>query len=98
MAIPFDDDLTLMLSPDEHGINVTYNGGTIRGIFDNETIPIDGGGLITVHQEQPRLTARTVDLASIAEGQAMVIDSVNYTIQAFIHDGTGVTVVQLEKD
>jgi len=98
MAIPFDDDLTLMLSPDEHGINVTYNGGTIRGIFDNETIPIDGGGLITVHQEQPRLTARTVDLGSIAEGQAMVIDSVNYTIQAFIHDGTGVTVVQLEKD
>jgi len=98
MAIPFDDDLTLMLSPDEHGINVTYNGGTIRGIFDNETIPIDGGGLITVHQEQPRLTARTVDLSSIAEGQAMVIDSVNYTIQAFIHDGTGVTVVQLEKD
>ncbi len=98
MAIPFDDDLTLMLSPDEHGINVTYNGGTIGGIFDNETIPIDGGGLITVHQEQPRLTARTVDLGSIAEGQAMVIDSVNYTIQAFIHDGTGVTVVQLEKD
>ena len=51
-----------------------------------------------MHQEQPRLTARTVDLGSIAEGQAMVIDSVNYTIQAFIHDGTGVTVVQLEKD
>lgn len=98
MAIPFDDDLTLMLSPDEHGINVTYSGGAIRGIFDNETIPIDGGGLVTVHQEQPRLTARTVDLGSIAEGQAMIIDGVNYTIQAFIHDGTGVTVVQLEKD
>ena len=98
MSIPFDADLTLMLSPDEHGINVTYNSTTIKGIFDNETIPIDGGGLVTVHQEQPRLTAKTVDLSSIAEGQAMVIDSVNYTVQAFIHDGTGVTVVQLEKD
>lgn len=98
MTIPFAADLADILVTTEFASDVTYNSTTIKGIFDNETIPIDGGGLVTVHQEQPRLTARTVDLSSIAEGQAMVIDGVNYTVQAFIHDGTGVTVVQLEKD
>ena len=35
MSIPFDADLTIMLSPDEHGVNVTFEGATIKGIFDN---------------------------------------------------------------
>jgi hypothetical protein len=97
MAIPFADDLSNIFDVDEFATAVTYNGGTINGIFDNETVPIDAGGFAIVHQEQPRLTCRTVDLSSIAEGQAMVINSVNYTIQAWIDDGTGVTVIQLEK-
>lgn len=97
MAIPFADDLSNIFDVDEFATAVTYNGGTINGIFDNETVPIDAGGFAVVHQEQPRLTCRTVDLSSIAEDQAMVINSVNYTIQAWIDDGTGVTVIQLEK-
>jgi hypothetical protein len=97
MAIPFADDLSNIFDVDEFATAVTYNGGTINGIFDNETVPIDAGGFAVVHQEQPRLTCRTVDLSSISEGQAMVINSVNYTIQAWIDDGTGVTVIQLEK-
>ncbi len=97
MAIPFADDLSNIFDVDEFATAVTYSGGTINGIFDNETVPIEAGGFAVVHQEQPRLTCRTVDLPSIAEGQAMVINSVNYTIQAWIDDGTGVTVIQLEK-
>jgi hypothetical protein len=97
MALPLIDDLTSILSVDEFAVSVTYDGGTINGIFDNETIPVDNGGFVTVHQEQPQLTCRTSDLPSVGEGEVMVISGVTYVVRAWIHDGTGVTVVQLEK-
>jgi hypothetical protein len=97
MALPFATDLLTLFNVDEFAVNVTYSGGRIRGIFDNETVPVDAGGFVSVHQEQPRLTCRTTDVPSIAEDQTMVISGVTYKVRAWIHDGTGVTVVQLEK-
>ena len=97
MALPLIDDLTSILSVDEFAVSVTYGGGTINGICDNETIPVDNGGFVTVHQEQPQLTCRTSDLPCVGEGEVMVISGVTYVVRAWIHDGTGVTVVQLEK-
>jgi hypothetical protein len=97
MALPFATDLLTLFNVDEFAVNVTYSGGAVRGIFDNETVPVDAGGFVSVHQEQPRLTCRTSDVPSIAEDQTMVISGVTYKVRAWIHDGTGVTVVQLEK-
>lgn len=97
MAIAFQDDLSYMLDVDDFATAVTYDGGTINGIFDNETVPVDAGGFVPVHQEQPRLTCRTSDIPSIAQDQVMVIGGVSYDVKAWIHDGTGVTVVQLER-
>lgn len=96
MPLPLTDDLANILNVDEFAVAVTYNGGTINGIFDNETIPVDAGGFVQVHQEQPRLTCRTSDVPTIAENQQMVISGVTYDIKAWVHDGTGVTTVQLE--
>lgn len=104
MAIPFQDDLTQMLSVDEFATAVTYQrisglgDSSFNGIFDNETVPVDAGGRTTVHEEQPRLTCKTSDVPYIAYGDVMKISSVTYNVRAWIHDGTGVTVVQLEKD
>lgn len=97
MAIPFTDDLAIMLDVEEFATAITYDGGTINGVFDNETVPVDAGGYAQVHQEQPRITCRTSDVPSIAEGETMTIASVDYVIRAWIHDGTGVTTIQLEK-
>ncbi len=97
MALPLSNDILTILNVDEFAVNVTYAGGTIKGIFDNETIPVDAGGAVQVHQEQPRLACRTSDISSIAEGATMVINGVTYTAQAWVHDGTGMTEVQLEK-
>lgn len=97
MPLPLLSDLSDILNTDEFASAVTYSGATINGVFDNETVPVDAGGFVQVHQEQPRLTCRTADVSSIAEDQAMVIDSVNYVVKAWVHDGTGVTTVQLEK-
>jgi hypothetical protein len=97
MAIAFADDLSLILDVDDFAVAVTYDGGTINGIFDNETVPVDAGGFVSVHEEQPRLTCRTTDVPSIAQDQTMVINAVTYKVKAWIHDGTGVTTVQLER-
>ena len=97
MPLPFAADLSTIMNVDEFAVSVSYDGGTITGIFDNETVPVDAGGFAQVHQEQPRLTCRTTDIPSITEGQSMVISGTTYTIRAWVHDGTGVTEVQLEK-
>lgn len=97
MAIPIASDLADILNVDDFATAVTYDGGTIYGIFDNETVPVDAGGFASVHQEQPRLTCRTVDIPSVAENDQVVVSGVTYNIKAWIHDGTGVSVLQLEK-
>ena len=97
MPLPFAADLSTIMNVDEFAVSVSYDGGTITGIFDNETVPVDAGGFAQVHQEQPRLTCCTTDIPSITEGQTMVISGTTYTIRAWVHDGTGVTEVQLEK-
>lgn len=97
MALPIASDLADILNVDEFATAVTYDGGTIYGIFDNETVPVDAGGFAQVHQEQPRLTCRTTDIPSVAENQQVVISGTTYDIKAWVHDGTGVSVLQLEK-
>lgn len=97
MPLPFLSDLADILNLEEFAVSVIYDGGTINGVFDNETVPVDAGGFVQVHQEQPRLTCRTADVPSIAEDQAMVIGLIDYVVKAWVHDGTGVTIVQLEK-
>ena len=97
MPLPLNDDLADILNIEEFAVAVTYDGGTINGIFDNETVPVDAGGFVPVHEEQPRFTCRTSDIPSIAQDQVMVIGGVSYDVKAWIHDGTGVTVVQLER-
>lgn len=97
MAISLADDLDLIFDIEDFAVAATYGGGTINGIFDNETVPMDAGGTAQVHQEQPRFTCRTTDVSSVASGQTIVIDGITYNIVAWIHDGTGVTILQLEK-
>jgi len=97
MPLPLTDDLATILNVDEFATAVTYDGGTIYGILDNETVPVDAGGFVPVHEETPRLTCRSTDVPSITYDQTMVISSVTYKVKAWIHDGTGVTTVQLER-
>lgn len=103
MAIAFTDDLSLILDVNDFAVSVTYRrknalgDSTIVGIFDKETVPVDAGGFVPVHEEQPRLTCRTSDIPNISETDEMIIESVTYTVRAWVHDGTGVTTVQLER-
>lgn len=97
MAIALADDLSLIFDIEDFAVSAIYGGSTITGIFDNETVPMDAGGTAQVHQEQPRFTCRTTDVSSVASGDTITINAITYNIVAWIHDGTGVTVLQLEK-
>lgn len=102
MAIPFADDLAAILNVDEFAVAVTYtpSGGsatTINVIFDNETVPVDTGGFVPVHEEQPRVTCRTADVPDLTEMDQFVVSDTVYTVRVWTHDGVGMTTVHLEK-
>lgn len=104
MALPIADDLAAILNVEEFAQAVTYRRkdglgeSAINGIFDNETIPVETGGFVPVHEEQPRFTCRTADVPNIAETDQLVVGAVTYVVRAWVHDGTGVSVLQLEKN
>lgn len=103
MTINLNDDILFLLDLDDFAVSARLTKvdasrqANINGIFDNETVPVEAGGFAQVHQEQPRFTCRTVDVPAIQEDDEIVISSVTYKIKAWVHDGTGVTTLQLEK-
>jgi len=103
MPLPLLTDLVYIFNADEFGVTVTRiranftSQTTFIGIFDNETVPVETGGFVPVHQEQPRVSCRTSDLTDLAEGDIFKIAGIEYVVKSWLHDGTGVTDVNLEK-
>jgi len=103
MAVESADDRAIFVGIDDFGVAATYtpSGGagiTVNGIFDNDFIEVETGAGVGVALQQPRFQCRTADVASAAEGDALVINAVNYTIRIVQDDGTGMTVLVLELD
>jgi len=102
MAVETATELAIYFDADDFGVAASYTpqGGsatTINGIFDNEVFEVEAGGEVAVAMEQPRFACRTSDVSSAAEGDAININSQNYTIRVVQNDGTGVTVLVLEE-
>lgn len=103
MAVESADDRAIFFAVDDFGTAATYTpqGGvasTVNGIFDNDFIEVDAGGGVGVALQQPRFLCRTADVSSASEGDALVINTVNYTIRIVQDDGTGITTLVLEAD
>lgn len=103
MPVETADDLAVFVGVDDFGTAATYTpvGGaasTVNGIFDNDIVEVDAGGNIPMAIRQPRFLCRTQDVSDAAEGDALVVNSVNYTIRVVDHDGTGMTTLALEKN
>ena len=102
MAVETADDRAIFVGVDDFGTAATYTlqgGGssTVNGIFDNEFVEVDAGGGFGVAMQQPRFQCRTADISSAAEGDTIVISSVTYTVRIVQDDGTGMTMLVLEK-
>lgn len=102
MAVETATELAVFFETDDFGVAATYtpSGGsssTVNGIFDNEFFEA-GLGEVGVAFQQPRFVCRTSDLPNAAEGDAIVINTVAYTIRVVQPDGTGTTTLVLEED
>jgi len=85
------------LFANDFSVAATYNGSTVRGIFDNEYRPAEFGGEVGVAGTDPAFTCRTSEINAAVEGETITISGVNYTIRDIMPDGTGVTELVLEK-
>lgn len=103
MAVESADDRAIFFDVDDFGTAATYtpSGGvaaTVNGIFDNDFVEVDAGGGVGIALQQPRFLCRTADVSTAAEGDAIVISTVAYTVRIVQDDGTGITTLVLEKD
>lgn len=103
MAVESASDRLIFFNTNDFATSATYTvqGGsaaTIKGIYDNGFSEVDLGGTVAVSSTDPQFTCRTDDVSSASEGDAIVINSTNYTVRRVEDDGTGVTVLFLETD
>jgi hypothetical protein len=79
----------------DFAVACTVNGAAVRGIFDNGFAL--GAVGIGMAGTQPTLRLRTADVTSDPVGQAVSVNAVAYTVAAHEPDGTGVSVLMLER-
>lgn len=94
----FTEDLSEFLDTTYgFAVTATYNGITpVNGIFDAEYFQPEAG-FAGIQSNQPVFLCRTVDVSSALQGQTLVVNSVNYKIAVVEPDGTGITLLRLEK-
>jgi hypothetical protein len=79
----------------DFAVDATVNGQAVRGIFDNGFALGSVG--IGMAGTQPTLRLRTADVTADPVGQAVSVNAVAYTVAAHEPDGTGVSVLMLER-
>lgn len=91
--MPFAEDLAPFFSIAGFATAVVFNGAlSVNAIFDNAYFEAEQ----TVGT-QPQLTCKTADLATVAVGASVVVNGTSYTVANIEPDGTGVSVVQLQR-
>lgn len=70
----------------------TVAGTPVTGIFDHEYIDPLG-----IDSASAALTIASADVPAVKRNDAVVVNSVNYTVATVKPDGTGLTVLLLQK-
>lgn len=93
--MPFTEDLTQFLRTQDHGTAAVYSGtgATINGILEATYDEALG----RVQASKPEFLCRTADVPAAAHGQTLTIGAQVYKICGVEPDGTGLTLLKLEK-
>lgn len=94
--MPFTEDLKSFLSTKDFAVSAIYNGVSVDVIFDSVYFE-ESTGLVGFQGSAPMATALTSDVPNAAHGDTLVISSVTYKVVGVEPDGTGITVLRLEK-
>lgn len=90
----FTEDLAPFFSAADFAVAATLNGAAVTGIFDNQYFEPLGGD---VQGAQPVFLLPSASASSAAHGQSLVIGATTYRVRGVEPDGTGVTLLRLEK-
>lgn len=74
-------------------VTATVDGATVNGIFDNDFLTAMGVTAGT----GPVLLCASADVTSAAQGDAVTVGAVGYTITSLEPDGTGMTLLRLQE-
>lgn len=88
----FDEDLGAFLRAEDHGTECSIKGRTLYAIFDaqyQEQLGVSGSG--------PALTCATEDVADVPRGEVVTVGADSYRVVAVEPDGTGITVLRLQR-
>lgn len=78
------------------GVPVSGMDGTFKAIFDDAYADANPGEAF-VESSQPRLTARTVDVKNILSRTTLEVATVPFVVLSNQPDGTGMSVLVLER-
>jgi len=94
----FNENLSSFLDPvSGFAQSVSVGGVSVTGIFDNGFAG-SAGSQFGVESTSPSLTCKVADLTGgYAEGAAVVVDGVNYTVRDPQPDGLGMITLTLRK-
>lgn len=92
----FTEDLAAFFNAAEFATAATLNGVAVNGIFDNGYALGSAGGM-GFASTQPRLTLPTASVSASPVGLVVVVASVNYLVAEHQPDGTGLSVLLLER-
>lgn len=90
--MPFVEDLSAFFSTSAFATTATLDGASVAGIFDNAYM--DALGLATT---EPRFTLRSTDATTTTTASLLVVNGATYRVRSVQPDGTGVTVLALER-
>lgn len=104
MAVETAADRLVFLAAADFGTTALYTpaagGGavSIDGIFDNDYLTLQMEGEADVATRQPRFHCRSADLVNGGGfGDTLVIAGITYKLRIAEPDGTGMTMLMLEK-
>lgn len=99
MPAPAWENLDVFVNPDDFGVPVVIDlqdGGTreLVGIFDDPFLNAQLGEY-EPDTSQPRVTAKTSDLAGVRRGDIATVHGREYDVMAVEPDGTGMAVMRM---
>lgn len=92
----FTEDLAPFFSVSDFAVNATLDGVAVRGVFNN-SYELGSAGPIGMAGTQPTLTLPTASVPASPVGKACVVGATSYVVGAHEPDGTGVSVLLLER-
>ena len=90
-------DLANFFDDNDFAVKAIIGSATIDVVFDNAFFGQEVGGSVQIDEGVPVAYAVTSDVASVANGTTVVIESVTYVVVGREDDNTGVTMLTLRR-